>query len=62
LIIVVGIDGADDAIKSIEAGGIKTTVILPVGRIAEMSVIQADMYLKTDSTGQPEKNQSIVNY
>ena len=29
--------------------------MIPIERIAEMAVIQADTYLRTGSTGQPEK-------
>ena len=53
--IVVGIDGSDKVLESIKAGWIRATVMVPIERIAEMAVMQADMYLKTGSTGQPEK-------
>jgi erythritol transport system substrate-binding protein len=40
---------------SIQKGGIKATVLQPASKIAEMAVEQADKFVKTGSTGQPEK-------
>lgn len=57
-IIVVGFDGSPDVAKSILDKQIKATVLQPAAQIAEMAVEQADGYIKTKSTGQPEK-QSI---
>lgn len=57
-IIVVGFDGSPDVAKSILADEIKATVLQPAAQIAEMAVEQADQYIKSGSTGQPEK-QSI---
>lgn len=57
-IIVVGFDGSPDVAKSILDKQIKATVLQPAAQIAEMAVEQADTYIKTKSTGQPEK-QSI---
>ncbi|SHO42811.1 erythritol transport system substrate-binding protein [Desulfopila aestuarii DSM 18488] len=54
-VIVVGFDGSNDVRDSILAGDIKATVLQPAYRIAEMAVEQADKYLKTGSTGLPEK-------
>jgi erythritol transport system substrate-binding protein len=54
-VIVVGFDGSNDVRDSIKAGDIKATVLQPAARIAEMAVEQADKYLKTKSTGLPEK-------
>ncbi len=56
--IVVGFDGSPDAIASIQAGGIKATVLQPAAAIARAAVEQAHRYLTTGSTGAPEK-QSI---
>lgn len=53
--IVVGFDGSNDVRDSIIAGDIKATVLQPAYRIAQMAVEQADKYLKTGSTGLPEK-------
>jgi erythritol transport system substrate-binding protein len=57
-IIVVGFDGSDDAIKSINQGELKATSLQPVAEMALQAAIQADQYIQTGSTGQPEK-QSI---
>ena len=54
-VIVVGFDGSNDVRDSILKGGIKATVLQPAFRQAEIAVEQADKYLKTGSTGQPEK-------
>ena len=57
-VIVVGFDGSDDAIQSIMKGELKATSLQPVAEMAQQAVIQADQYIKTGSTGKPEK-QSI---
>jgi erythritol transport system substrate-binding protein len=57
-VIVVGFDGSPDVAASIQKGEIKATVLQPASKIAQMAVDQADQYIKTGSTGQPEK-QSI---
>jgi erythritol transport system substrate-binding protein len=54
-VIVVGFDGSNDVRDSIIAGDIKATGLQRCARIAEMAVEQADKYLKTGSTGLPEK-------
>lgn len=54
-VVVVGFDGSPDAIDSIRAGDMKATVLQPAATIARMAVDQAVQYLKTGSTGQPEK-------
>ena len=54
-VIVVGFDGSDDVRDQIKAGTIKATVLQPAYREAQMAVEQADKFLKTKSTGQPEK-------
>jgi erythritol transport system substrate-binding protein len=54
-VIVVGFDGSDDVIDSIKAGKIDATVLQPCTRGAEMAVEQADAYIKSGSTGLPEK-------
>jgi erythritol transport system substrate-binding protein len=40
---------------SILKGGIKATVLQPAAKISQMAVDQADKYIKSGSTGQPEK-------
>lgn len=57
-IIVVGFDGSDDAIVSINKGELKATSLQPVAEMAIQAAIQADQYISTGSTGLPEK-QSI---
>jgi erythritol transport system substrate-binding protein len=57
-IIVVGFDGSDDAMISINQGELKATSLQPVAEMAIQSAIQADAYLKTGSTGLDER-QSI---
>ncbi|MBN2444016.1 MAG: D-ribose ABC transporter substrate-binding protein [Spirochaetales bacterium] len=54
-VIVIGFDGSDDVINSIKAGKIDATVLQPCTRGAEMAVEQADKFIKTGSTGLPEK-------
>lgn len=54
-VIVVGFDGSNDVRDSIKKGGIKATVLQPAYRQAQVAVEQADMFLKTGSTGKPEK-------
>jgi erythritol transport system substrate-binding protein len=57
-VVVVGLDGSPDAIAAIKRREIAATVLQPAARIARMAVDQANQFLKTGSTGQPEK-QSI---
>ncbi len=57
-VIVVGFDGSDDAIQSIKNGELKATSLQPVAEMAIQAAIQADQWIKTGSTGKPEK-QSI---
>jgi erythritol transport system substrate-binding protein len=52
---VVGFDGSPDAVQQIKSGAMDATVLQPAAQIAEMAVEQADKFIKTGSTGQPEK-------
>jgi erythritol transport system substrate-binding protein len=54
-VVVVGFDGSPDAIASIRRGGVRATVLQPAAEIARRAVEQADLYLRTGSTGRPEK-------
>jgi erythritol transport system substrate-binding protein len=54
-VVVVGFDGSNDVRDSILQGGIKATVLQPAYQQAQMAVDEADKFLKTKSTGQPEK-------
>src|SRR4051794_8386528 len=55
---VVGFDGSPDAIAQVKKGNMVATSLQPAAQIAQMAVEQADKFIKTGSTGQPEK-QSI---
>jgi erythritol transport system substrate-binding protein len=57
-VIVTGFDGSPDVVASILKNGIKATVLQPASKIAQMAVDQADQFIKSGKTGQPEK-QSI---
>ena len=54
-VIVVGFDGSPDVAQSIKDGGIKATVLQPVVSLAELSVVEADSFIKTKKTGKEEK-------
>jgi erythritol transport system substrate-binding protein len=54
-IIIVGVDGSDEAAAEIKAGRMTGTALQQAARISEMAVEQADKYLKTGSTGLEEK-------
>jgi erythritol transport system substrate-binding protein len=55
---VVGFDGSPDAIAEIKKGNMVATALQPAVLGAETAVEQADKYIRTGKTGQPEK-QSI---
>ena len=57
-VIVVGFDGSDDVNASILKGEIDAGALQPVAELATQAVLQADAFIKTGSTGKPEK-QSI---
>ncbi|MGW0948325.1 substrate-binding domain-containing protein [Streptomyces sp. NPDC002623] len=52
---VVGFDGSPDAIAQIKAGTMRATALQPAALGAEMAIEQADKFVKTGKTGQPEK-------
>lgn len=52
---IIAVDGSNDARDEILAGTMTATAMQPAALIAEMAVRQADQYLKTGSTGKPEK-------
>jgi erythritol transport system substrate-binding protein len=54
-VIVVGFDGSNDVRDSILAGDIKATVLQTCAYNAEIAVAQADKFIKSGSTGKPEK-------
>lgn len=53
--VVVGLDGSPDAIKQIKAGNMHATALQPAALGAKRAVEQADKFIKTGKTGQPEK-------
>lgn len=54
-VIVVGFDGSNDVRDSIIAGEIKATVLQTCATNAIMAVEQADLFIRTGSTGKAEK-------
>jgi erythritol transport system substrate-binding protein len=54
-VVVVGLDGSPDVIASIRQDEIRATVLQQAALIARSAVEQADLYLRTGSTGRPEK-------
>jgi len=54
-IVITGFDGSPDAIAAIRSGDMQATTLQPAVLISRMAVEQADRFLKTGSTGQPEK-------
>jgi erythritol transport system substrate-binding protein len=54
-VVVVGFDGSPDAIAQIKAGTMVATALQPAALGAQTAVAQADKFIKTGKTGQPEK-------
>jgi len=54
-VIVVGLDGSPDAVRSILNGGMKATVLQPIADFSKLAVDEADKFIKTGKTGKPEK-------
>ena len=54
-VVVVGFDGSDDVNASIMKGEIDAGALQPVAELATQAVLQADAFIKTGSTGKPEK-------
>ena len=52
---IVGFDGSPDAVEAIKAGELQATALQPAVLIAGLAVDEADRYLKTGSTGKPER-------
>lgn len=57
-ITIAGFDGAPDAVQAIKDGKLLATGLQPAVAISELAVEQADTFIRTGETGQPEK-QSI---
>jgi len=54
-IVVTGFDGSPDALLAIKGGGIRATTLQPAVEIARIAVDEADRFLKSGSTGKPER-------
>ena len=54
-VIIVGFDGSNDVRDAIVRDDIRATVLQPAALAATEAVDQADKYMKTGSTGKPEK-------
>jgi erythritol transport system substrate-binding protein len=52
---IVGFDGSPDAVQAIREGELQATALQPAVYIAQIAVEQADRFLKTGSTGRPER-------
>ncbi len=54
-IVIAGLDGSPDALQAIRSGEVKATALQPAVFIAHLAVDEANQYLKTGSTGKPER-------
>lgn len=54
-IVITGFDGSPDALAAIRRGEIQATSLQPALLIARRAVDEADRYLRTGSTGEPER-------
>lgn len=54
-IVITGFDGSPDAVAAIQAGEMRATTLQPAVVISRMAVDEADSFLKTGSTGKPER-------
>jgi erythritol transport system substrate-binding protein len=54
-IVITGFDGSPDVLSAIHDGQIQATTLQPAVLISRMAVDEADSYLRTGSTGKPEK-------
>jgi erythritol transport system substrate-binding protein len=54
-IVITGFDGSPDAVAAIRAGDMRATSLQPAVVIARMALDEADRFLKTGSTGKPER-------
>jgi erythritol transport system substrate-binding protein len=52
---VTGFDGSPDAVQAIRSQELQATALQPAVFIARMAVDEADLFLRTGSTGRPEK-------
>lgn len=54
-IVITGFDGIPDAIAAIRTGTLRATALQPAVLIARLAVDEADRFLKSGSTGSPER-------
>lgn len=54
-IVIVGFDGSPDAIEAVRDAEMLATALQPAVKIARLAVEEADRFLKTGSTGKPER-------
>ena len=54
-IVIAGFDGSPDAVAAIRAGDMRATALQPAVLIARLAVDEADSFLKSHSTGKPER-------
>lgn len=52
---IVGFDGSPDALSAVHAGTLDATILQPAVKIAGMAVDEADRFIKTGTTGLPER-------
>lgn len=53
--VMTGFDGSPDALVAIRSGQLKATTLQPAALISRLAVDEMDRYLKSGSTGQPER-------
>jgi erythritol transport system substrate-binding protein len=54
-LVIAGLDGSPDALQAIRSGELTATALQPAVFIARLAVDEANQYLKTGSTGKPER-------
>lgn len=54
-IVIAGFDGSPDAIAAVRDGELRATALQPAVKIARLAVEEVDRFLRTDSTGEPER-------
>ncbi len=54
-IVITGFDGSPDAVAAIRSGELRATSLQPAVEIARLAVDEADQFLKTGSSGRPER-------
>jgi erythritol transport system substrate-binding protein len=54
-IVTTGFDGIPDAVAAIRSGALRATALQPAVLIARLAVDEADRFLKSGSTGRPER-------